>query len=182
MQFDVKRRGWTLDGRNQERTWKWKIYTDGAIRPDRRASGLAAIVRDEHNRICFWWLRRAGALTCNEAEYAAAIFALEKLLRRGNPQKDTQLEIYSDSRVLVDQMSGRAEARAPSLAKAQARLQALVERFACVTFHHISREQNRLADALAFEAVEGHPQESLPRQRKPNQELWNQFISNWRVE
>ena len=171
-----------MNEKRQGRTRKWKIYTDGAIRPDQGASGLAAIVRDEHNRICFWWLRRAGALTCNEAEYAAAIYALEKLLQRGNPQKNTQLYIYSDSKVLVDQMSGRAAARAPGLAKAQTRLQALVERFGSVTFHHISREQNRLADALAFEAVEGQPQESKPKQRKPKQELWEQFISNWRVE
>lgn len=159
----------------------WHIHTDGAIRPEQGRSGLAAIVRDEQGHICYWWKQRAGRLTCNEAEYAAAIFALEQMLRMGFNPGHVVLSVYCDSRVLVDQMSGRAQAHAPELRKAQARLQALAQRFKRVTFHHIPREQNRLADALAFEAVEGAPRESQPQPNQPNIELWEQFISPWRT-
>jgi ribonuclease HI len=157
------------------------VYTDGAIRPERRASGLAAIVRDEQGKICYWWQQRAGSLTCNEAEYAAAIFALERLLQIKNQEHIGEVEVFCDSRVVVDQMQGRAQAHAPGLRQAQSRLRALTERFEKVTFHHISRERNRLADALAFEAVEGWDQQKPePSVEEPHEEIIKEFFSSWR--
>ncbi len=129
------------------------IYTDGAIRPERGLSGLAAIVRDETGKILHWWSRRDGKMTCNEAEYAAAILAFESLrATRGIPR---EVRVFSDSQVLVQQMSGRAAARAPGLRQAQMRLRGLTLEFEKVSFHYIPREQNRLADALANEAADG---------------------------
>ncbi len=157
------------------------VNTDGAIRPDRHTSGLAAIVRDEQGKICYWWQQRAGSLTCNEAEYAAAIFALERLLQIKNQEHIGEVEVLCDSRVVVDQMQGRAEAHAPGLRQAKARLRTLTERFEKVTFHHISREQNRLADALAFEAVEGwNHQKAEPATREQHADIVEEFFSTWR--
>ncbi|MBN1666041.1 MAG: ribonuclease HI family protein, partial [Anaerolineales bacterium] len=175
-----KKRSDEVMRRNRKFPQSLKIYTDGAIRPDQGTSGLAAIARDEQNQIFRWWYRRVGRLTCNEAEYAAAIFALDQTLHFLGPEQVAEIAIYSDSRVMVDQMSGRAEAHAPGLQAAKKRLQALVEKFKRVTFHHISREQNRLADALAFEAVSGPPRESQPQKAQPNLDLWKQFESTWR--
>lgn len=52
-------------------------------------------------------------MTCNQAEYAAVIFALERLhnLHSG------EVEVYTDSLLLVDQMRGQAMARAAKLKK-----------------------------------------------------------------
>ncbi|MBI3175259.1 MAG: ribonuclease HI family protein [Chloroflexi bacterium] len=131
------------------------VYTDGAIRPERGLSGLAAIVRGEGGRILHWKCRQAGRMTCNEAEYAAAIMALE-FMHSLRPQ---EIRLYSDSQVLVQQMSGLAAARAPALRQAQIRLRSLVLGYQRVSFHHIPREQNRLADALANEVVDGDGRE-----------------------
>jgi ribonuclease HI len=127
------------------------VFTDGAIRPDAGASGLAAIVRDEGWDIRHWWSRKEGRMTCNEAEYAAVILALEAL-RTLCPQ---EVHIYSDSQVVVHQMQGLAATRAPALRQSQARARALVVQFKRVIFHHIPREHNRLADALANDTVDG---------------------------
>jgi ribonuclease HI len=89
-------------------------------------------------------------MTCNEAEYAAVILAIESLSRL----RILEVDIFSDSQVVVHQMSGLASVKAPALRQAQARLRALLVGFERVTFHHVPREQNRLADALANEAVE----------------------------
>jgi len=115
---------------------------------------LAAIVRDESGQILHWWSRRDGRMTCNEAEYAAVILALE-CLRSIRPE---EIHIYSDSQVVVHQMQGIATAHAPALRQAQMRARGLAAQYARVIFHHIPREQNRLADALANEAVEGSAQ------------------------
>lgn len=129
------------------------IHTDGAIRLERGVSGVAAIVRDETGKIIYWWSRREGRMTCNEAEYAAAILAFESLrAKRVHPR---EVRVFSDSQVLVEQMNGRAAARAPGLRQAQMRLRGLTLEFEKVTFHYIPREQNRLADALANEAADG---------------------------
>ena len=159
---------------------KIRIYTDGAIRPAQGVSGLAAIARDETGRICYWWSGKAGALTCNEAEYAAAIFALEQLQKLPDYKSITEIEIFSDSKVMVDQMSGRAAAHAPGLRQAMARLRALAATFPKVSFHHISRERNRLADALAFEAVSGdYAAGPEPVLECPYPETWDQLIRLW---
>ena len=128
-----------------------RVYTDGAIRPEKGVSGLAAVVRDESGQIRHWWSRRAGRMTCNEAEYAAVILALESL----RPMQPQEVHVYSDSQVVVQQMRGLATARAPAMRQAQARLRALIVQFEQVTFHHVPREQNRLADALANEVLDG---------------------------
>jgi len=129
------------------------VYTDGAIRSERGVSGLAAIVRDETGKVLYWWSRRDKKMTCNEAEYAAVILAMESLrASRSNPH---EVRVHSDSQVLVQQMSGYAAARAPALRQAQMRLRGLALQFEKVSFHHIPREQNRLADALANEAADG---------------------------
>jgi ribonuclease HI len=129
------------------------IHTDGATRLERGVSGLAAIVRDEKGEIIHWWCKRDKRMTCNEAEYAAAIMAFEYLQTlHANPR---EVKLFSDSQVMVHQMIGIASAHAPALRQAQIRLRELIVPFEKVTFHHIPREKNRLADALANDAADG---------------------------
>lgn len=130
------------------------VHTDGAIRPEKNISGLAAVVRDETGNIQAIWTRRVGRMTCNEAEYAAAILALESLSRFGVEK----ITLFSDSQVMIHQMNGIASAHAPILKQSQARLRALVVQFKEIEFRHIPREENRLADALANEAADGKEQ------------------------
>lgn len=132
------------------RTFRVHVFTDGAIRPETSASGIAAIVRNDDWRILHWWCRCVGSMTCNEAEYEAVILALESLGTL-HPQ---EVHIYSDSQVVVHQMQGLAAVRAPALRQSQARARALIVNFDRVLFHHIPREYNRLADALANDVVD----------------------------
>ena len=127
------------------------VHVDGAIRPENNASGLAAIVRDDQHRIRYWWSRKAGKMTNNQAEYAAAIMALERL----RPLRPAEVILYTDSKVLVDQMCGLASVRSEHLRAPFHTLRALAAGFPRVTFQHIPRHRNRLADALASEAVDG---------------------------
>ena len=90
-------------------------------------------------------------MTNNEAEYGAAILALESLSRLNIRDVD----IYSDSQVMVFQMTGRALTNSSRLKRAQVQLRALLLQFDRVAFHHIPREENRLADALASDTVDG---------------------------
>jgi ribonuclease HI len=128
-----------------------QVYVDAAMRNDQGKCGLAAIVCDPRGAVQQLWGAVAGRLTNCEAEYAAAIFALRRL--RG--QRSRPIIVCTDSLILVDQMQGRAATRAPGLRLKQTELRALLREFANVSFQHIPRERNRLADALANEVADG---------------------------
>jgi ribonuclease HI len=120
-------------------------------------------------------------MTCNEAEYAAVIFGLERLVALPPGRRPGGIQVYSDSRVVVDGLTGRAAIQVPALRRAAARVQRLAARFERVTFQHLPREQNRLADALAGEALAGWPPAAPgPHQPAPHEEVVAAFFSPWR--
>ncbi|NUM46880.1 MAG: ribonuclease HI family protein [Anaerolineales bacterium] len=129
---------------------QFKVYTDGAIRNGKGPTGLGAIAFDEQGKVFQLWSQAADQMTNNEAEYRAAILALEALL----PYRPAHLQLLCDSKVLVDQMNGLARVRAPGLRGPHAKLRALTLEYEKVTFQHIPRSKNRMADALANQPFE----------------------------
>ena len=137
--------------------WKRRkliVQFDGAIGTTNRASGLGVVMRDEAGHILEVRRKRAGPQTCNEAEYAALIWALE-LLGRNPP---AEVHFLSDSEIVVNQMRGFFSVRSPALKHLHRRACAMTRIIPRVTFTHIPREQNCLADALAAEALHGWPE------------------------
>lgn len=133
-----------------------RIFVDAAIRPHSKC-GLAAIVRDERGAVVQWLGVVHQARTNNEAEYAAAIYALRHLrLDHHRP-----LTLYSDSLLLIQHLRGIATARAPELQRQLAELRQVMRQFHAVSFEHIPREHNRLADALANEVADGEVAEGV---------------------
>ncbi len=125
------------------------IYCDGAIGDRREGTGLGVVIRDEQDEIIGLTKRGLPPMTNNEAEYAALVLAL-KSARRFRPQT---LAIYMDSQVVVGQMQGVFAVRSPALRRWHAQACRLARRYQKVTYTHIPREENRLADALAAEAL-----------------------------
>lgn len=129
----------------------WVVHVDAALRYKAGKTGLGAIVYDNTGKVCHTW--RVGLeklFSSNEAEYLAAIWALKKLLRIGI----LRLVVYSDSKVMVDQMNGLANVNAERLKPLYEELNQLVKGFISIRFHHIHREFNRMADALANTGVD----------------------------
>jgi len=127
------------------------LFTDGAIGARGEATGLGAVVRRLDGEILAWVARRVGRMTNNEAEYAALILGLETV-RRFRPQK---LHCFLDSEIVVGQMRGCFRVHSPALRRWHIRACAAARHFRRVTFTYIPRERNRLADALANEALNG---------------------------
>ena len=124
------------------------VFADASVQP--YATGLGVVVKDERGVLIAWRCKPAHPMTCNEAEYAALIFALEQALAYA----PGELRVFSDSRLVIDQMTGVNGVRSAELRPLHRRARELTARFACVRFAHIPRERNRLADAMANEAVE----------------------------
>lgn len=118
---------------------------DGASRGNPGPGASAAVLRDQsgnHVRECGIFL---GNCTNNIAEYSALSLALELALSAGADD----LEVCSDSELLVKQYNGQYKIKNPDLAALMPGIRALAAKFKCVTLRHVPREQNAAPDAMA---------------------------------
>jgi probable phosphoglycerate mutase len=125
------------------------VYCDGGIGGTGQATGLGVVIRDEQNEVIGLVKKSLPGMTNNEAEYAALILALE-VVQRFQPRA---LHVYLDSEVVVGQMQGRFAVNSPALRRWHAQACRLISHYPEVIFYHIPRAANRLADALANEAL-----------------------------
>ncbi len=128
------------------------IHTDGASRGNPGPAAFAYILeRDGEDPI--EEAGRIGRMTNNLAEYTALVRALEHALELG---ADHRVLVHSDSELLVKQMRGEYRVKNEELRDLFEQAGALSGRFrGGVTFRHIRREENRRADALGNEALDG---------------------------
>jgi ribonuclease HI len=91
-----------------------------------------------------------GVATNNVAEYTAVIRGLERARDLGA----REVLVRSDSRLLVEQLSGRFKVKNPTLQRLHAEASSLGAGFARVRFEHVPREENTEADRLANRGVD----------------------------
>jgi probable phosphoglycerate mutase len=91
-----------------------------------------------------------GQTTNNVAEYRGLIAGLEEARRLGADE----VAVSMDSKLVVEQMSGRWKVKHPGLAELHQQARALASTFDGVTFGWIPRERNAHADRLANEAMD----------------------------
>jgi ribonuclease HI len=91
-----------------------------------------------------------GVATNNVAEYTAVIRGLERARDLGA----REVLVRSDSRLLVEQLSGRFKVKNPTLRRLHAEASSLAAGFGRIRFEHVPREQNIEADRLANRGVD----------------------------
>jgi ribonuclease HI len=91
-----------------------------------------------------------GVATNNVAEYRAAVEGLRLAADFGAEE----VLVRSDSRLLVEQLSGRFRVKNPTLIRLHGEVRSLVSEFASVRFEHVPREFNKEADRLANQGVD----------------------------
>jgi len=130
------------------------IEADGGSRGNPGLSGAGAVVIDAASGNILREISEAvGIATNNVAEYSAVIFALEAAFEI-DPAAD--IVVRMDSKLVVEQMSGRWKIKHPDMLSLGAKVQQLISG-KNVEFVWIPREQNVLADALANKAMDGEP-------------------------
>ncbi len=125
------------------------FQADGAISP--HMAGAGALAYDEHGALIVISNRRLPPMTNNEAEYAGLLLVLELAA----PFRQIPIDIRMDSEIVVYQMRGRFSVNSAALKLLHRQACALAVTFSALTYTHVPREQNRLADALAADAVLG---------------------------
>lgn len=128
------------------------IHTDGASRGNPGPAAFAYIIaRPGEDPI--EEAGRSGRMTNNQAEYTALVKALEHALELG-PQH--RVLVHSDSELMVKQMQGAYRVKNEDLRDLYEEAHDLCSHFlGGVVFRHVRREENRRADELGNEALDG---------------------------
>jgi ribonuclease HI len=124
---------------------KFRAYIDGAARGNPGPAGAGVFVEPERDRPALEFYEPLGATTNNVAEYRALLLALERAEEAGADDVD----IRSDSRLLVEQLRGNFKIRAEHLKPLLAEAVLRAKRFRSFAITHIPRENNTRADRLA---------------------------------
>jgi ribonuclease H / adenosylcobalamin/alpha-ribazole phosphatase len=127
------------------------VEADGGSRGNPGPAGYGAVVRDADTGAVL--AERKGAIgvdTNNVAEYRGLIAGLEAATELGA----TSVAVRMDSKLVVEQLSGRWQVKHERLRPLAREAAGLSGRFSDVTFEWIPRERNRHADRLANEAMD----------------------------
>jgi ribonuclease HI len=129
---------------------KLKIYTDGGARGNPGPAGCGVVIMDEKNKILATQKKYLGETTNNFAEYSAVLLALEQAKKL----KASEVDMFLDSELAVKQLNREFKIKNEGLAKLFVKIYNLQHSFKKVTFSHIPREMNQLADRLANQAMD----------------------------
>ena len=133
------------------------IYTDGGSRGNPGKAAIGVVFCNEMGQIINKYGEYLGdGLTNNDAEYQAVIFALKKFKAVFGKKiaEVSEVEIRSDSELLVNQMNGKYKLENEKIQKFFIEIWNLKIDFESVKFKAIPREKNKEADALVNEALD----------------------------
>lgn len=125
-------------------------YFDGASRGNPGEAGAGAWLADETGRVVWETARYLGTKTNNEAEYSAAILLLAAARERGAKK----LLVRGDSKLVVSQLAKQWKINLPHLRELAQKAWSEADAME-VTYEWIPREQNKRADRLSNEAIDG---------------------------
>lgn len=120
-----------------------KLYCDGGSRGNPGPSASGYVLLDKNDTV----LKKSGVYlgitTNNQAEYQSLKFGLEEAKKIGAHTVD----VYMDSMLVVNQMKGVFKVKNRDLWPIHQAIKELAEHFKKVTYTHVPRELNKLADA-----------------------------------
>ena len=119
------------------------MYFDGASNALGRGVGTV-LISPEGNH-CPFTAKLSFDCTNNVVEYEAYVMDLQAAIKK----KIKKLTVYDDSALVICQLNGEWETRDSKLMPYQEFIKSLIEQFEEITFKHLPREENYLADALA---------------------------------
>jgi ribonuclease HI len=130
---------------------KAKLSTDGGARGNPGPAAYGYVLETDDGTILDQRGRTIGVTTNNVAEYRALLAGLEAALARGV----TELDVVSDSELLVKQMRGEYRVKNDALRLLHQEATRLARELGSVSYRAVRREHNELADRLVNEALDG---------------------------
>jgi ribonuclease HI len=128
-----------------------RLFTDGGARGNPGPAAAAYVLEAENGAVLAAYGEAIGVATNNVAEYRALVAGLARAAELGVDE----LEVVSDSELLVKQMRGEYRVKNAALRELSVEAGRLARRIGSVTYTAVRREHNELADRLVNEALDG---------------------------
>ena len=129
---------------------KARLSTDGGARGNPGPAAFGYVLETDDGTLLDARGEAIGHATNNVAEYRALIAGLEKALELGVDE----LEVVSDSELVVKQMRGEYKVKNEALRGLSTQAAGLAARLSKVRYTAVRREHNELADRLVNEALD----------------------------
>jgi ribonuclease HI len=128
-----------------------RLRTDGASRGNPGPAAIGVVIEDDQGNRLRTFHRFIGVRTNNEAEYQALIDGLKAVAA----WKPDRLEIYLDSKLVVEQVNGTYRVKKPELQPLYQQVKVLLGGFSdSPEIKHVERAGNKGADKLANMALD----------------------------
>jgi ribonuclease HI len=129
---------------------KARLFTDGGARGNPGPAAYGFVLETEDGTVLAAEGEAIGVATNNVAEYSGLVAGLKKALELHVPE----VEVVSDSELLVKQMRGEYRVKNEALRALFVEASALARDLASVEYRHVKRAHNELADRLVNEALD----------------------------
>jgi ribonuclease H / adenosylcobalamin/alpha-ribazole phosphatase len=129
---------------------KARLFTDGGARGNPGPAAYAYVLETDDGTVLAAHGEAIGVATNNVAEYRALVEGLRKAVGLGVDE----LEVISDSQLVVEQMRGAYKVKSARLRGLWQEAQELADRLGRVRYTAVRREHNELADRLVNEALD----------------------------
>jgi len=129
---------------------KATLFTDGGARGNPGPAAFAYVLEAEDGTVLAAHGETIGVATNNVAEYRGLVAGLAKALELEVPE----VEVVSDSELLVKQMRGEYKVKNEALRELSLEAARLARRLESVDYRHVRRAHNELADRLVNEALD----------------------------
>ena len=134
-------------------TGKLLVEADGGSRGNPGPAGYGAVVRDaDSGEVLAELSESLGTTTNNVAEYSGLVAGLEKA---ADLAPGADVDVRMDSKLVVEQMSGRWQIKHPALQPLASRASQAARRLGRVRYEWVPRARNSHADRLANQAMDG---------------------------
>ncbi len=127
-----------------------KLFTDGGSRGNPGPSALGFVILDMEDIVVKKGSKYLGVTTNNQAEYLGLEEGMKACLDGGV----SNLEVYMDSLLIVNQVKGIYKVKTAELAPVHARIKKLETGFESISFTHVPRAMNSIADGLVNECLD----------------------------
>jgi probable phosphoglycerate mutase len=129
---------------------KARLSTDGGARGNPGPAAFGYVLEAEDGTVLAAHGEAIGVATNNVAEYRGLVEGLRKAVELAV----AEVEVVSDSELLVKQMRGEYKVKNAALRELSLEAAALARRLHRVTYTSVRREHNELADRLVNEALD----------------------------
>jgi len=130
-----------------------KLYTDGGARGNPGPAAGAFVICKLDKTVVEKSGFYIGETTNNQAEYQA----LEAGLKRVSELKPSELQVFMDSELVIKQINGQYKIKNAQLVPIYDRIKALTQNFQTISFTHVPRILNKLADAEVNRILDNRP-------------------------